>query len=637
MIKELLFSGLVLIFFSFSTEGRSYIEMIDQSRLIIKFQNGFTEDQQREILENVNGISNHLVFMNDPDLVIAYTVFRDGVDESLPDYFNLFEKCLTINGISYVGPFLENEKGHGFGILDKVFVKTKESASNAAIIERELLKVANNLTIKKSETFNQVLEIEAGGSGMSLLDLAIRLNAEPSIEFAEPNYLLILDSHTNDPILSQQWAIENLGTSQQGNGTPGADMDVRLAWQITTGDPDIKVAVMDSGVDTVHFDLVDNLLPGYDAFGEGTNGYPTPNFPEDGHGTACAGIIAATGDNGEGIAGVAYDASIIPVRIFRYADTSLMGVPLGVIPVSTSEVLADGIQWAWQNGADIQSHSWSLPDLFLTAGILPGNPALVEMAIAEAAVMGRGGKGSLLFFSSGNEGDPPNWPGRLPDAMAVNATSMCDEAKTPTSCDGQSWTGNWGDNLDFGAPGVRVYTTDMLGPNGYNNGIYNCCFGGTSAACPNVSGVAALLLSYDPELTLDESREILSRGCEKVGGYAYDSLAVYGTWTPELGYGRINAYHVLLEAGADPVSVETLVSDNELSVFPNPASEKIFINWQGIEAIQSVEVINVLGHSVVISDVISELSIAHLPVGVYFVKINFEENKTLTRKLVISR
>ncbi|MEM7105308.1 MAG: S8/S53 family peptidase [Bacteroidota bacterium] len=629
--------ALVMSLITVAGFGQQLDQLIDYSRVIVKFETGIEQQTQRDMLKSVKGLSDHLVFLQAPELVIAYTSFDTSQPNILLKFKAVFDNLVYTEGVSYVGPYLKNAEGTEFGILDKIFVKPENPDKNHFWIEWFFQRGLKVPTVKASNTFDGVWEVSGIRSGLELFQLAVSLNQEEWTVFAEPNYLLQPLVHTNDPLLSQQWAIDNLGTPQQGNGTPGADMEIRLAWQITTGDPSIKVAVMDSGVDTIHWDLVDNLLPGYDAFGQGTNGFPTPNFPQDGHGTACAGIIAAKGDNGQGVAGVAYDASIIPVRMFFYADTSLMGVPLGVIPVSTSEVLADGTQWAWQNGADIQSHSWSLPDLFLTAGILPGDPALVEMAIADAASMGRGGKGSLLFFSSGNEGDPPNWPGRLPDAMTVNATSMCDEAKTPSSCDGQDWTGNWGAELDFGAPGVRVYTVDMMGGSGYNGGIWNCCFNGTSAACPNVSGVAALLLSYDPDLTLSESREILSRSCEKVGGYAYDSLAVYGSWTPELGYGRINAYQALLEAGADPVSIDEPLSENGLAIFPNPASEKVLLRWHGIQEIKQVRIYNAVGAVVHSANFSTELNISHLSNGIWVIEAELDDGSSVVKKLVIAR
>lgn len=147
------------------------------------------------------------------------------------------------------------------------------------------------------------------GMGKSPLHIAQLLMASGIVEYAEPEILFtpIVTVTPNDPIFTRQWALANTGIQQQYSGTVGADMKVTAAWTISGGSPDVKIGIMDSGVDTLHPDLMPNMLPGFDANTDSvdTKGYPTPNFDEDGHGTCCAGICAAAMNNNEGIAGVA--------------------------------------------------------------------------------------------------------------------------------------------------------------------------------------------------------------------------------------------------------------------------------------------------------------------------------------------
>lgn len=366
----------------------------------------------------------------------------------------------------------------------------------------------------------------------ALLNTGFCKYAEPEMAFSP-----IVPSTPNDALFNRQWNLLNTGTSAQGSGTAGADMKVTQAWDITHGSPDIQVAVIDAGVDTTHPDLMPNLQRGFDAANETdvTHGYPTPNYDEDGHGTCCAGIACAVANNSIGTAGVAPGCKIIPIRMFFYLSYNGQ-----TIPFSTTVYAANAVSWAWQNGADIISNSWGVPDSLLP---IFGDPQSVYDAILDAHTQGRQGAGCIQLYSSGN--DDSSYvllPGRLPEVISVGATSMCDERKSPTSCDQENWWGgNYGDSLDISAPGVRIPAPDMVGINGFVSGSYYSYFNGTSSACPNAAGVMALILSVSPHLTNVQARYILESTADRVGGYDYNTQKESGSWSFELGYGRVNA------------------------------------------------------------------------------------------------
>ena len=169
------------------------------------------------------------------------------------------------------------------------------------------------------------------------------------IEYAEPDFIRLMKPQavsTNDPHFESQWSIKNEGYL---NGTQDADMDVDLAWSHSTGEG-IKVAIIDEGVDLNHPDLSTNLINGYDATNRSSAGHPSG---DDAHGTACAGIVASVANNSTGTAGVAYNAKIMPIRIaysFNYRGQSYWN--------TSNSWIADGINWAVDNGADILSNSW---------------------------------------------------------------------------------------------------------------------------------------------------------------------------------------------------------------------------------------------------------------------------------------
>jgi len=362
--------------------------------------------------------------------------------------------------------------------------------------------------------------------------------------FLEPNMIKRIPRLTaNDPNFNRQWALQNTGSSLQFNGTPNEDMQVTDAWNYTQGSSDIKVAILDEGVDLDHPDLIDNLLPGFDGFGQTAGDAQN----DDAHGTACAGIVAAVANNNRGVAGVAPNCKIVPVRI-AYSS--------GGYWVTSSSTIANCINWAWnQGGADVLSNSWG-------GG---SSSSLISSAISNSVNNGRGGLGAPVLFASGNSNNNVvSYPASLNDVIAVAATSMCGERKNPNSCDGEFWWGaNYGTAIDVGAPGVKIPTTDIAGGNGYNGGDYTNTFNGTSSACPNAAGVMALILSADPNLNADQARFYLESTADKTGGYTYSTNANYpnGTWNEQLGYGRVNA-RAALEAILNPSTCLTEVTMN---------------------------------------------------------------------------
>jgi subtilisin family serine protease len=413
-----------------------------------------------------------------------------------------------------VEPVIIYEDGIKQVCFDEIIIKTKLNL-------KEILK-GINYTFKANEfEKNQYLIRLNDYDTYKTFDLINTLFKDERLEYIEPNFikLNVFQAPPNDQFFPSQWSINN---NNYLGGTIDADMDVDDAWAIATG-TGIKVAVLDVGVDLIHPDLQANLLPGYDAInGVPGGGYVGASY----HGTACAGIIGAVANNGIGIAGVAYNSKIIPIRV-------------GSATSITVSAAATGTNWAWQNGADILSNSWG------------GGSASTSIndAINNAITSGRGGKGCIVLYSAGNSNTSVFWPALNPQVIAVGASSQCDQRKSPTSCDGETyWGSNYGTNLDVSAPGVKIYTTDITGNLGYDNGNYTSSFNGTSSSCPNVAGVVALILSLKPSLTGVQARQVLESTTDKVGGYTYSTGIAgqpNGTWSNDLGYGRVNALNAL--------------------------------------------------------------------------------------------
>ncbi len=348
------------------------------------------------------------------------------------------------------------------------------------------------------------------------------LAAASDISYVEPDFV-IMGKHTTrlaapavnggDPLLSEQYAPQI---------TKAVD-----AWAVQQGDPAIKIAILDEGMDTEHEDLAAAIVGGYDATDD--DEFQDP-MDWDAHGTACAGLAAAIPNNDRGVRGIGGGCSLLAVRI-AYSPSP------GANWVTNSNWIRRGIDWAWKNHADVLSNSWG--------GGAPSST--ITQAFERARNQGRDGKGCIVVIAAGNDSGPVSFPGTLADLLTVSASNEFDEFKSRTSRDGEGWWGsNQGPEVDVAAPGVHNYTTDITGSDGYNpapDGDYYPIFNGTSSATPIVAGAVGLLLSANPTLGEAAVRQIIRNTADKVGGLHY-----FQGRNDQMGYGRLNVERAVKEA-----------------------------------------------------------------------------------------
>lgn len=346
----------------------------------------------------------------------------------------------------------------------------------------------------------------------------------------------------NDPRFEEQWYLNNTGSIAPVR-TFGADIKAKRAWDLSRGSSNVTVAVLDDGFDLTHEEFQNGkVVFSYDYFDNDADASPNTY---DNHGTACAGLVAATADNGKGISGVAPGCTLMLLKVGKAEG------PTDPQPGATlygSLGLANAFTAAADRGASVISCSWEFP-LF----------DVVKSAIQYAATQGRGGRGCVIFFSSGNDSALiTNEHAKLPEVIAVGASTETDVRATYS---------NVGPELDLVAPGssanpLSILSTDRVGANGYTSGDY-APFGGTSAACPIAAGVGALLISKEPGLTREQVYQRLTSTADKIDRdhAGYDANG----FSQSYGYGRVNALRALAASDTTPPTLSISSPEDESS------------------------------------------------------------------------
>lgn len=393
--------------------------------------------------------------------------------------------------------------------------------------------IANRGAVRLRENVVGAVDIRVP-PGLSAVEFVARLQGESLLEYAEVNTLGRYEQVTpNDTRFADQWGLNNTG---QTGGTVDADIDAPEAWEDTTGSPSVVVAVLDSGIDIDHEDLECNVWvnPGEDLDSDGvvwdsedlngvdddSNGFVDDligwdfaggdNDPSgtNAHGTHVSGIVAACGDNGLGVMGVAGGTG---------AGTGVKVMPL-LIGNSAPDgaVLDDAILYAAARGARV-----------ITMSLTVGDSQAIRDALAHAYDT----DGVFINNASGNENTAVGFPATDSHVVAVGATNHDDLRATPSNA---GWGSNFGPELEVVAPGVDIWSTRLA--NAYGTG------GGTSYASPHVAGTAALMFSAVPTATNEEVRDCITSTAEDEVGDPTEDTAGRDDY---YGFGRLNAADAL--------------------------------------------------------------------------------------------
>ncbi|XID95357.1 S8 family serine peptidase [Paenibacillaceae bacterium WGS1546] len=367
--------------------------------------------------------------------------------------------------------------------VDEIVVKFR-----APLTDKQLLRLREELDLTVVRHTGRTYVFRSKNRDMAGLKAYFSGKWNP--EFVEPHYLYLTNEVPaivpNDTLYSQyQWNLPEIATE--------------TGWNFSKGNPEVVVAVLDTGVQLDHPDLKGRLV-------QGVNIVDPSSPPEDdvGHGTHVAGIVAAEVNNSEGVAGMTWYTKVMPVKVL---DSTGAG--------STYSV-AEGIIWATDHGAQVINMSL-------------GNYA--EAQFLHDAIKYAHERGVVLVAASGNDNtERPGFPAAYPEVLAVAATDP-GEARAEYS--------NYGDYIDVAAPGSSI-------PSTYPGSQY-AALSGTSMASPHVAALVSLVRAANPALSNAEVMDVLRGTAKDLGTAGKDR---------EFGYGQIDVLAALQSAGGDNVSLQ---------------------------------------------------------------------------------
>lgn len=393
-------------------------------------------------------------------------------------------------------------------LSDGVLVKLRAEPSVKVLSNADHARSLSAATQKTLQVYNGPapdVRLVRGDGTVSDAELAAALQEADNVEYAAPNRIKQLQAVPNDPLFAQQWYFQS--------EVYGA-VRVQGAWDITTGSPAAPVAVVDSGVCAGHPDLAPNLLPGYD-FVNNAAGSAGSDCGTTSHGTMVSGLIAAAGNNSQGIAGLNWNGRILPVRVG------------GQQGISDAAAIA-GIRWAAGmpvTGVPDNPHpvkvinaSFGKPFGGLravgTCREIPNSPNSSPFWAELASDLT--GKGVMLVAAAGNDRQPVDEPANCPGAIAVAALTDDGYKAEYSSFGPDVFISAPGGGGCYGEPfGLCGGLLTTVGSNGYSaEGVT-----GTSFAAPLVSGTIALMLSANSTLTPDDVKAILK---ETARPFPYD-------------------------------------------------------------------------------------------------------------------
>ena len=491
-------------------------------------------------------------------------------------------------------------------------IKTLDISKNNILNNRPLVIIFNDSInieeiIKKLEETNLFDYVEP--------DFIVSGSGKKSVENVKNDISIKPYASTtpNDQYFFRQWGLHNNGSFNLSPSLVDADVDMIEAWDITTGSSNIKMAVIDSGIKMDHPEFsgrfFSNTAEILNSLDDDNNGYindingwdfvNNDNDPTDdhGHGTNVTGIAMANANNNIGYAGVDWNCKLLPLKVLDANNSGFNSNIIASIYYSISRnvdlisisIGGSGFSTAYQNAIN-QAYSQNIPVI-----------------------------ACMMNFNN----NVSYYPAAFTNTIAVGSTNPNDNRSVPFFWSSTSGS-NYGNHIDVVAPGNYIY-----GLSHTSNTAYGTYWGGTSQATPLVAGIVSLMLSINPNLTVEEIRTILRNTAEdQIGNPSEDTIG----WDQYYGAGRVNALNAL--SYVQSLSNESFTSFENIKIYPNPVNEKLNIKFLANHYNFNISIYDITGRFIKeYNNINDSIDVSQLKNGVYVLYINFD-NKRIIKKFI---
>lgn len=537
-------------------KGKKVDLIVDQKQLNLVALPGF---QNSDILDIDVQINNGAI----TDIITQKKIIKVNFNTSPNNatYNQTINELKSKTNIVSVAPFYVVNDSVSVGTSHIFFVKLKQ-LSDTTILKQisnqygvQILKQDTYMPLWYHLAITQNSEYNAVAMSNIFYETGRFDEIDPNFQFT------IKESCSNEPEFNRQWNLYNSSNNDY-------DINICDAWGISRGE-NVNIAIFDQGLYREHRDLSDNIHPSlsYNTHtGDNSDGFIlNENIPHCGnHGNFVAGIAAAA-ENNFGIVGVAPESNLISIS-FSLFDLNFISN------------FANGFNWAATNDVDVINCSWGFEGINSNSNL---SSSLLEDAIDNALTNGRNGKGCIVVFAAGNDifadlfdYQYVSYPACSDQRIIVVGNIMPDGYRYPSS--------NFGTTLDVVAPGTAIFST-IVQLETYETVLHTDY--GTSFSAPHVAGIAALLLSENPNLTMTEVSNIIESTCQKIHkedfpegsfpieitGYIYSNNSNHpnGSWNSEMGYGLVDAYAAVQKARG--IDLYTRDNESDTGVEPNIA------------------------------------------------------------------
>ena len=500
--------------------------------------------------------------------------------------------------------------------LDSNSHKTTNFEENFSVLNKNLNAIKEEIKVSSK---NKLIKLTFS-KNMSMDSILSIYNKTEMFEYVEPDYISFgsgVEVTPNDNYFNLQYSLKNDGsfsTNFMSNNnilaSPKADINIEGLWDYSTGDPELIVAVIDSGMNLTHEDLAGRFWTNEDEI-EGNNidddgnGYiddvngwdfmNNDNDPTDdhGHGTNVGSIALATGNNSIGIAGVNWNSKIM---VLKSLDENNSG---------SYSAMIESIYYAVDNGAKVINFSI-------------GGSGYSE-ALREAVNYCYDNNVVFVACMMNYDNEVTYYPAGYKNTIAVGATDPRDYRASPfnwTFSDGSPSGSNFGNHIDLVAPGLQI-----AGASNSSNSAYNY-WSGTSQATPLVAGVASLLISVDQNLSVDDIKNYLINSADdEIGESSEDTVG----WDKYYGHGRLNATNAISQVlGVDKIN------SYQVYIYPNPTDAFFIVNYPFEVTIQIYDPRGVL----IKTTQNKKVNTSSFNSGVYFVKVSNDSGQIYSKKLI---